>query len=150
MDIKIERCNPNPCVVNRLPDGSRVLVDSANGMVFALNSLAGAAWDACSEPTTLSRITDRLRSSSDSPVTEELARQAVLELEEHKLVRSSGDSKPLTRRRMVGAMGAALALPLVVSLTLADQRAYAGNTGSFHLGNRPVPKPHRPPPRWRW
>jgi hypothetical protein len=148
MDIRIERTSLNPSVVNQLPDGSRVLVDSSNGMVFALNSLAGAAWDACQQPTTLSRITDQLRSSSQSQVTEELARQAIVELEEHKLVTTSGDSMPLTRRRIIGAMGSALALPLVVSLTLADQRAYAGQASSSQWSHGPKPKPRWPPPNW--
>jgi hypothetical protein len=63
MEVKmqVERTNPAILVENKLPDGSRVIVDSANETVFALNATSGAAWDACSMPTTLSRVAEDMR-----------------------------------------------------------------------------------------
>jgi hypothetical protein len=120
--MQIERSNPDALVVNKLPDGSTVIVDSKNDTVFALNATAGAAWEACSDPITLSGVTERMQQSLDPGITEELAEEAILRLQEQNLVKTSG-SQP-TRRRFIAALGTA-ALPLVVSLPIAEQRAYA-------------------------
>ncbi len=55
VDMQVERVSTDGLVINQLPDGSRVIVDEKNEQVFALNTTAGAAWDACSNPTTLAR-----------------------------------------------------------------------------------------------
>ena len=121
--MQIERTNSNDLVVNGLPDGSKVIVDSKSERVFALNATAGAAWDACSDPTTLSNVADKMRRSLTPEISDELAEQAILRLEEQKLVTTSGFPKT-TRRQALATLGA-VALPLVVSMTLADQRAFA-------------------------
>ncbi len=115
-----------------------------------MNAVAGVAWDACRESTTLSAIAEQLQGTLDPQVAGELARAAIAELEDKKLVRSSGGAQPITRRRVVGSLGATLALPLVASLTMADQKAYAGNASSSQLGHRPTPKPSWPPPHRWW
>ena len=120
--MQIERTND--LVVNGLPDGSKMIVDAKSEQVFALNATAGAAWDACSSPTTLSKVADEMRRSFGPEITDELAEQAISQLEEKKLVTVSGSSQKTTRRQALAALGA-VALPLVVSMTLADQRAYA-------------------------
>lgn len=127
--MHVERMNPGPLTVNQLPDGSRVIVDQTNETVFALNAMAGAAWDACREPTTLTRVTDTMRRSFDPATTEGLAQEAILQLQDKNLVRTSESLPPATRRRFLATLGAA-AVPLVVSLTIADQRAYAGIASS--------------------
>jgi hypothetical protein len=148
--MNIERTNLPSLVVNRLPDGSRIIVDSSNGTVYALNSSAGAAWDACGSPTSLCNVAEKMRASFDPQITEELARQAILELEAKNLVEISGSAPPLTRRHLLGSLSAAVTLPLVVSLTMADQRAFAQNSGSqFNLPQRNH-KPHRPLDRPSW
>ncbi len=145
--MQVECTNPNALVVNKLPDGSRVILDPSTETVYALNAAAGAAWEACNEPTTLAGVTMHMRRSFDANTSEELAEQAIFELEEKKLVRTS----QTTRRQMLGRLGAAAALPLVVSLTLADQRAYALSAGSGK-GSSPTPPklpivlPPPPPP----
>ncbi|MGB6690429.1 MAG: PqqD family protein [Terracidiphilus sp.] len=141
--MQIERISLNPLVVNRLPDGSRVIVDSASGHVFALNATAGVAWDACGSSTTLSTVTEHMQRSFDPATTKEVAEQAILQLEEKKLVKTS----QTTRRQLLGSLSAAVALPLVVSLTLADQRAYANSSGS---GKQTLPYKPPPPPPWWW
>ena len=61
--MQIERKDSNDLVVNGLPDGSKVIVDSKNEMVYALNATAGAAWDACAAQTTLSAVAADMRSA---------------------------------------------------------------------------------------
>ena len=127
--MHVERMNSGPLTVNQLPDGSRVIVDQTNETVFALNAMAGAAWDACSAPTTLAKVTDSMRRSFDAATTEELAQEAILQLQDKNLVRTSESLPPASRRKFIAALGAA-AVPLVVSLTIADQRAHATTAGS--------------------
>jgi hypothetical protein len=143
--MQIERTNLRSFVVNRLPDGSRIIVDSASGMVFALDATAGAAWDACASPTTLAAITERMQRSFDPATTTEAVEQAILQLEEKKLVKTT----QTTRRQLLGGLSAAIALPLVVSLTLADQRSYANSSGSCKQ-TPPYKPPPPPPPPWWW
>lgn len=121
--MQIERANSSDLVVNGLPDGSKVIVDPKNEQVYALNATAGAAWDACSDTTTLSQVADQMRHSLASDVTDDVAEQAVRQLEDKKLVSVSG-SRNVTRRQSFAILGA-VALPLVVSMTMTDQRAFA-------------------------
>jgi len=122
IDMRIERVDSKTLVMNRLPDGSRVFADAGNETVFALNATAGAAWDACSSATTLSGVAKEMRRSFDPHVSEELAQEAIQQLQEKNLVTMSGSSPAFNRRRMIASLGA-VALPLVVSLTLSEQRA---------------------------
>jgi hypothetical protein len=125
----VERTNSNALVVNPLPDGSKVIVDSENQRVFALNTTAGAAWDACITPATLSSVAENMRRSFDPAITEELAEEAILQLRKQNLVQTSGSSSQGTRRQFIATLGA-IAVPLVVSLSVAEQRAYADDAGS--------------------
>jgi hypothetical protein len=125
--MQIERIYPEGLVVNKLPDGSTVIVDHSNETVFALNKTAGAAWEACSDATTLSGVTANMQRSLDSDVTEALAEAAILQLQEKNLVKTSG--MQATRRQFIGSLGA-IALPLVMALPLAEQRAHAQSARS--------------------
>jgi Coenzyme PQQ synthesis protein D (PqqD) len=122
--MHLERANSDAFVVNQLPDGSRIIVDPMNEKVFALNATAGAAWDACSNPTTLASVTEKMQRSFDHRINEELAEEAILQLQDHKLVKTSESSVRSSRRKFLATLGA-VAVPLVVSLTIADQRAHA-------------------------
>lgn len=136
--MNVERTNSNNLLVEKLPDGSKVIVDAKNETVFALNTTAGAAWDACSHPTTLSEVAEDMRRSFDPAITEEIALQAILQLQDKNLVKTSGSFSNATRRH-VFATAAAVALPLVISLTMAEQRAHAQSAGSGKPGTTPVP-----------
>ncbi|HEX3436984.1 MAG TPA: PqqD family protein [Pseudacidobacterium sp.] len=140
--MQVERSASDALAVNKLPDGSAVIVDSNNQTVFALNPTASAAWDACSHPTTLSEITKEMQQSFDPDVTEEVAQEAILQLQEQKLVKMSGKSlASASRREFIAKLGTAAAvLPLVVSLPIAEQRAYALRAKST------VPTAPPPPP----
>jgi Coenzyme PQQ synthesis protein D (PqqD) len=147
--MQVERINPAVLVENKLPDGSRVIVDSANETVFALNATAGAAWDACRTPTTLSDVAEDMRRSLDPAIPEELAEEALLQLQDKKLVNTSGSSSPATRRQFLASLSA-VALPLVVALTITDQKAHAivARSGAKPTPVPPPPPPPPPPPRW--
>jgi hypothetical protein len=122
--MQVERTNSNELSVNKLPDGSSVIVDHQNETVFALNTTAGAAWDACIRPTTLSKVTEDMQRSFDARITEELALAAIMQLQDKNLVTTAGSSSSGTRRAMLATLGG-VALPLVVSLTISEQRAHA-------------------------
>lgn len=127
--MQIERTNSDALVVNRLPDGSTVIVDTNNEKVFALNATAGAAWDACSVPTTLAGVTESMQRSFDPGIREELAEEAILQLHDKELVKISGTPSQSSRRQFITKMSY-IALPLVVSLSIAEQRAYAKKASS--------------------
>jgi Coenzyme PQQ synthesis protein D (PqqD) len=120
--MQVERNDVCSLVVNQLPDGSKVILDSENDRVLALNATAGAAWDACSEPKTLSEVAEHMQSSLGSEITEEIAEESILRLQEQNLVHASG----LPNRRQFMTTLGAVALPVVVSLTTGTQRAFAG------------------------
>jgi len=134
--MQVERVGSKDLKVNQLPDGSKVIVDSRNDKVFALNATAGAAWDACSSPTTLSKVVEDMQHSFNPGVNEEIAEAALLRLSEQNLVAVSGSSSSTTRREVLATL-TAVALPLVVSLTMGEQRAHAQSTGSGNDGARP-------------
>jgi Coenzyme PQQ synthesis protein D (PqqD) len=149
--MDIQRTNLCSLVVNQLPDGSRIIVDPVNSTMFALNPMAAAAWDACRNPTNLMSVTAEMRASLHPQTTEEQARQAVFELAEKNLVVTSGSSPQASRRGVLGSLGATMFLPLVVSLTMAEQRAFAQNAGSRFERPHANPAPPRLPRRiWRW
>jgi hypothetical protein len=122
--MHVERANSDALVVSQLPDGSRIIIDPSNEKVFALNATAGAAWDACSDPTTLAGVTEKMQRSFDLGINKELAEDAILQLQDQKLVKTSESSTQSSRRKFLATFGA-VAVPLVVSLTVADQRAHA-------------------------
>ena len=141
--MRIVRANSDTFVVNRLPDGSQVMLDPVSEQVYALNATAGAAWDACRKPTTLAEVAEDMQRSFDPAVTDGLAEEAILQLRDKSLVTISGPLPQATRREFITTLGA-MAAPLVVSLTLTDQRAYAGATTSTpttHPPSVPLPKP---------
>ena len=131
----VERTNSDAFVIDFLPDGSRVIVDSENERVLALNATAGAAWDACTIPTNLAGVTERMQSSLDLGITEELAENAILQLQQKGLVKTSGSSPQSTRREFIATLST-VALPLVVSLSVAEQRAYASSARSGNQNNQ--------------
>jgi hypothetical protein len=142
--MQIQNAASSSLVVNKLPDGSRVIVDAGNETMYALNATAGAAWDACSEPSTLPQVAANMERTLNAPVTEEMAELAVLELKGKKLVDAPSVQAQPTRRQIFGTLGAALALPLVVTLTMGEQRAYAKSSWS------PAPPPPPPKNPWWW
>jgi hypothetical protein len=142
--VQIERGPFSALVENQLPDGSRILVDNSSETVFALNATAGAAWGACSAPTNLRDMTKEMQRSFGPDVTEELATEAILELQKLNLVTASIRAPQPTRRAVMTTLGK-VALPLVVAMTLSEQRAHAKVAQSIvPLSHAPQPDPILP------
>ncbi|MGA7244124.1 MAG: PqqD family peptide modification chaperone [Terracidiphilus sp.] len=127
--MQVERVNTKDLVVNSMPDGSRVIRNSNNETVFALNATAAAAWDACSSATTIAGVAEEMRRSFDPNVTDELAEACIVQFEEKKLVKISNAAPKATRRQVLAGLSA-VALPLVVSLTVGEQKAHASRAES--------------------
>jgi hypothetical protein len=136
--MQIERTDPSKLVVNGLPDGSKVIVDPANERIYALNPTAGAAWDACQHETTLAEVVEEMRRSFGPSVTNEVAEQAIARLQEENLVRATGLLRNASRRQVLAGI-AAIALPLVVSMTMTEQKAFAqvANSGQHPPSDPP-------------
>jgi hypothetical protein len=142
--MQFERVNTKDLVVNSMPDGSRVLRSSNNETVFALNATAAAAWDACSSANSVAGVANEMRRSFDPNVTDELAEACILQFQEKNLVSISGSTPKHTRRAILAGLSA-VALPLVVSLTVGEQKAHALDAKSveYHAPRANVPKEHK-------
>jgi|SRR5579863_6059105 len=142
--MQVERVNSNDLVVNSMPDGSRVLRNTKDETVFALNATAAAAWDACSNATTIAGVAEEMRRSFDPKVTDELAEACLLQFQKKNLVKISGGSFKATRRDVLAGLSA-VALPLVVSLTIGEQKAHAQSAESadYRSPRANVPKEHK-------
>jgi hypothetical protein len=142
--MEVERVSTKNLVVNTMPDGSRVIRNSNDETVFALNATAAAAWDACSNATTVAEVAEEMRRSFDPTVTNELAEACILQFQKKNLVKLSGAAPRATRRQVLAGLSA-VALPLVVSLTIGEQKAHAKNADSveFRSPRANVPKSHK-------
>ena len=146
--MKVERVNCGNLAINTMPDGSRIIRNSDDNTVLALNPTAAAAWEACAEANTVAGVAETMRRSLNPAVTDELAEASLLELQEKNLVSISGSGFKATRRQILAGLGA-VALPLVVSLTVGEQKAHAEHASSVNEDfSRPranVPKNQKRP-----
>jgi hypothetical protein len=139
--LEVRQARLNSFVTERLPDGSTAVLDTATTTVHSLNLSAAAAFEACRETKTVPQLMQSMRETLGVPVTEEVALAAVSELEMAGLVSCSEpmpEADRASRRSLLRSMGtaAAVAVPVVLSLTSAEQRAYADAAGS---GDPPPP-----------
>jgi hypothetical protein len=144
--MHIERANVENVVVDPMPDGSRIIRNSDQQRVYALNPTAAAAWDACASAFTIAGVAHEMRRSFDSNVTDELAEASVLELRDKKLVTISGSGFKATRRQVLAGLGA-VALPLVVSLTVGEQKAHAQHASSAEHDDKHFDRPRANVPK---
>jgi hypothetical protein len=141
--LEVRQIRPNSFVTEKLPDGSTAVLDTATTTVHSLNLSAAAAFEACRETKTVPQLMQSMGEILGAPVTEEVALAAVSELDMAGLVSCSEpvpEGDRASRRSLLRSMGtaAAVAVPVVLSLTSAEQRAYAINAGS---GGPPPPPP---------
>lgn len=134
----VQRVSSSKLAVNAMPDGSRIIRNSESETVFALNATAAAAWDACSSATTVVAVAEEMRRSFDPSVTDELAEASIFELRDKKLVTITGSGFKATRREVLAGLSA-VALPLVVSLTIGEQKAHAQQASSMNDDWHPAP-----------
>ncbi len=128
--MKVERVNCGNLAINTMPDGSQIIRNPNDNTVLALNPTAAAAFDACSTANSVAGVAERMGRSLGSNVTDELAEASLIELQEKKLVAISGSEFKATRRQILAGLGA-VALPLVVSLTVGEQKAHAEKASSM-------------------
>ena len=123
------RSGSSEFVVQALPDGSTAIFEVATKNVYSLNPSAAAAWEACASVTTLSRLAAEMSRRLNRPVTEDLAHEAVSELVAVGLVSATPADRLGTSRRAMLKQVAGVALPVVLVLTGAQQRAHAQTNG---------------------
>jgi hypothetical protein len=138
LELEIARSGSSELVVQALPDGSTAIFEVATRNVYSLNPSAAAAWESCASPTTLSQLAAAMSRRLNAPVTEDLAHEAVSELVAAGLVRVTPADRLGTSRRTMLKQAAGVALPVVLALTGAEQRAYAQGTGSGPTTAPPV------------
>lgn len=141
--MKVERSDGGNLAINSMPDGSRIIRNSDNDTVLALNPTAAAAWDACALPTSLGEVAESMRRSLDASVTDDLAEASILELADKRLVTITSEGSKSTRRQVLAGLGA-VALPLVVSLTSGEQKAHAQHASSVDRENLNHPRANVP------
>jgi len=114
----------------RLPDGSVAIYDERSKSVHSLNPSAAVAWEACAQGATVEQVRAALSQHFGSLVDRDVAWTAIQRLQEAELVMSdaplAAPAVDLARRsalKSIGALGA-MALPVVLTLTASEQRAY--------------------------
>src|ERR1039458_1483402 len=104
--MQAKRIHSADLAVENLPDGSTAIFDAANKTVYSLNASAAAAWEACGDTTSLAQIVGKMQRSFNPGVTEEVALEALLQLEEKGLVETIAPPPPgPTRRSVVATAG---------------------------------------------
>jgi hypothetical protein len=135
-DVLFTRNLDSRFIVERLPDGSAAIFDTASEAVHALNPAAVIAWDRCAEPA---RADDIAHVFADAGLmtTDDVAFETLERLAAIGIVTRAGTAAtaplPASRRTALKAAAigsAALALPIVLTLTGAEQKAYAQGAGS--------------------
>ncbi len=122
--------------IEKLADGSTAIFDQRSKSVHSLNASAAAVWEACAKGATMSQLLAALTAHYGSPVSTETALHALAQLEAASLIesdaRTAAPVSGLDRRSILKSIGTAgaVAIPVVLTLTGAEQRAYAQAAGS--------------------
>jgi hypothetical protein len=145
---EIVRTGSSELIVQSLPDGSTAIFEVATKNVYSLNPSAAAAWDACASATTLPELAAAMSRALHAPVTEDLANEAVRELVDAGLVTVTPIEPLGASRRAMLKQVAGVALPVVLVLTGAQQRAHAQDAVSEQNppATTPLPTTTRRPP----
>jgi hypothetical protein len=138
--MQVERISSADLSVEKLPDGSTAIFDAKSKTVYSLNATATAAWEACRDTTTLEEVVETMQASFDPAVTDEIALEALQQLQERGLLTMTEAPYGSTRRTAL-ATAAGVLVPVVLALTAAEQRASAAFVGS---GTTPAPTTTRP------
>ena len=117
--------------VEQLPDGSTAIFDERSKSVHSLNPSATIVWRACASGATLPQIMETLAEHFGAPVDVEVAHHSIAQLQQAQLIESNAPvdaaAMDMGRRSIlknVGSLGA-LAVPVVLTMTGTEQRAYA-------------------------
>jgi hypothetical protein len=118
--------------IEKLPDGSMAIYDLRSKSVHSLNRSAAALWEACADGATMPQLAESLGSRPGTPATKEEVPVWIEQMRGLDLIVAKG-AMPETvpqpgRRSMLAALGAAV--PVILTLTAAEQRVYAQGAGS--------------------
>jgi hypothetical protein len=111
------------------------MCDLTSKRVHSLNRMGAAVWDACADPASQPVILAAVQAKLGPSISEEAVWTTLESLQQANLVRlqeAETVSAPVigqSRRSLVASLGS-LAIPAVVTLTLAEQKAYAWKTKS--------------------
>jgi hypothetical protein len=128
-EIRHTQVTSTDIVVEKLPDGSTAVLDQRSKDIHSLNSSATAVWEACKRGATLADVRKALEAHMGTTVDEELARSALSQLSKVSLIHSDAPvpasaADTARRRAMLVRMGM-VAVPLVLTLAFAEQKALA-------------------------
>jgi hypothetical protein len=136
-------------LVERLPDGSAAIFDTASEAVHSLNQTAALVWDCCASPVSLDEIAEAVQRVTGIADARTAAQDALTQLTRVGLVLSRVDEGRLASRRM--ALGLALsgatvafAAPLVLTMTVGQQNVFAQQSGSPTPTPTPTTAPEPP------
>ncbi len=131
-EIVVQQINSSNLQIEKLPDGSTAVFDTATQSIHSLDPLAAAAFIACRDRKTLPQLTDAMSKTLGTPITDVVTLNAISELERAGLVACSNFAPSATeiasRRSLLRAAGTAM--PVVLSLTSMEQSAFAQRAGS--------------------
>jgi hypothetical protein len=124
--------------VEKLVDGSMAVLDYRTMSVHSLNASASVAWEACTQGASLAEVRRALETQGGRPVGEEIALSALAQLQQVKLITTDSAVPSLGAGHHPGvidsarrsallrlAAAAGIAVPLVLTLTASEQRAFA-------------------------
>jgi hypothetical protein len=131
----IERTGGRELAGEKLTDGSFVAYDAASETVISLNSTVYTAYSVLDERMSLEELRHGMSRQLGTIVPEEVAAQAVAELEGVGLVTRSavGESAPAESRRAVlqaFAKASGYAIPAAMALKASEQKLFAETSGS--------------------
>lgn len=133
--------------IETLADGSTAIFDQRSKSVHSLNASATAVWEACAKGATMPQLLAALTARYGSPVGPETVVHALAQLEAADLIESdarvAAPVSGIDRRSMLKSIGTAgaVAIPVVLTLTGAEQRAYAQAAGSVVTTPAPTTTP---------
>jgi hypothetical protein len=148
---RYQRTRSDRFLIERLPDGSATIFDRQTEAVHSLNQTAALIWECCAEPATpadIAEVIERATGIADATaaVTEGLAQLTGAGLISVVAAKGVAADAPADRSRrtallLVGATSVGFIAPLVVTMTLTEQRAFAQGAGSPTPTATPTPTP---------
>ena len=137
-DIRYTQVVSEQLTIEKLPDGSTAILDRRTKNVHSLNLSATVVWEACKGGATLAEVRRALELRAGAPVDETLAQSALTQLQKVDLIQTDAPVAPelsAAARRNTLLRAAAVALPVVLTLALSQQRAHAFFQGSNNKKN---------------
>ena len=131
--VLFSRSTDDRFLAERLPDGSIAIFDSRTEAVHSLNPSAALVLETCEEPAAADQVAAVLREHTGCDAPAETALEVLARLEAAELIVRAPAAPALVlpnRRDLLKRSAVALALPVILTLTGAEQRLYAQAAGS--------------------